>query len=495
MKRIIIIFLAALTLTSCSFNSTFGEVLTPDLKGSPGYKIDSDEPVDLSSYSPELRFIYNHLSDWDEVGISLDYVAEQLNLLNAMDFDSQPVVEIFTQYKVECQEQGVINGVWAEYKSADDRINLICNSPETFYGPEIKSNPYNIVVGDNIYTPYWLFTHTVSDYKAAGISPEAVESMIPYYREFGLWIGADTFFEEKLSQYIGYGVSLSLPADKDIWEKGYHVEYAMPAPFDGSAPEDFYSICSDERLYKIPQSLIDIAGSEAYEKYLSETEAYKNDLVNSNEYELTGYIWQSLDTFENLFSFCGKYLGAGADELKDILIDDGIDEETVDKLIFDIYCSNEAGYLRDICGRQVIITEKYENAYFYTPEWLYTWPTDGWEQAMITRETVEDMLSIYRVYPFTDEARAAFEHKLSYFLGHDVSLSIENDLTNLTVGNKAYELNWLVTHNFSQYRAEGIDAEILSEYLERIEPECGDTEYFGYIRTVYEEMINDFQEE
>lgn len=68
------------------------------------------------------------------------------------------------------------------------------------------ASEYTIVVGDRMYSPYWLYRHSIDDYIAAGITPEEIkkrESLydeLDYYSESG--IAAGKAFLSKLKKYV-----------------------------------------------------------------------------------------------------------------------------------------------------------------------------------------------------------------------------------------------------------------------------------------------------
>ena len=65
------------------------------------------------------------------------------------------------------------------------------------------ASKYSVVVGENAYCPYWLYSNTIDDYKAAGIDAEAVKAKAPLYSDFAFSEEARKAFSEKLSEFIG----------------------------------------------------------------------------------------------------------------------------------------------------------------------------------------------------------------------------------------------------------------------------------------------------
>ena len=63
---------------------------------------------------------------------------------------------------------------------------------------------YAIAVGEYVFSPRWMYYHTVEDYRKAGITATQVELMLRRYRELGLTNEAWEAFFKKLNAYITY---------------------------------------------------------------------------------------------------------------------------------------------------------------------------------------------------------------------------------------------------------------------------------------------------
>lgn len=61
----------------------------------------------------------------------------------------------------------------------------------------------SIAVGDRIYTPEWLYTHSIEEYRAAGITADDILSRVDSYRYILFTDEARQAFSEKLSAYTG----------------------------------------------------------------------------------------------------------------------------------------------------------------------------------------------------------------------------------------------------------------------------------------------------
>ena len=65
------------------------------------------------------------------------------------------------------------------------------------------ASEFSIAVGDRIYTPEWLYTHSIEEYKAAGITAEDILSRVDSYRYILFTDEARQAFSEKLSAFTG----------------------------------------------------------------------------------------------------------------------------------------------------------------------------------------------------------------------------------------------------------------------------------------------------
>lgn len=75
----------------------------------------------------------------------------------------------------------------------------------------------SIVVGDRIYSPEWVYTHSPEEYEAAGITKKDILSKVEWYSRIMFTDEARLAFSEKLSAYTGEQVVI-----KTLWlqEKG-----------------------------------------------------------------------------------------------------------------------------------------------------------------------------------------------------------------------------------------------------------------------------------
>lgn len=108
-------------------------------------------------------------------------------------------------------------------EEAETALNYYLNTPEEFehityehldiiFSGDIElitksfASEYSIAVGDRIYSPQWLYTHSPDEYRAAGITAEDILSRVGAYRYFHFTDEARQAFSEKLSAYTGENV-------------------------------------------------------------------------------------------------------------------------------------------------------------------------------------------------------------------------------------------------------------------------------------------------
>lgn len=85
---------------------------------------------------------------------------------------------------------------------SDEEIDLIISGNNEAVAEHFVSE-YAIVIGENLYSPKWIYNHSIKDYEAAGITPGMIEEKISLYSTIGFTDEARTAFSEKLSAYIG----------------------------------------------------------------------------------------------------------------------------------------------------------------------------------------------------------------------------------------------------------------------------------------------------
>lgn len=128
-------------------------------------------------------------------------------------------------------------------------------------------------------------------------------------------------------------------------------------------------------------------------------------------------------------------------------------------------------------------------------KWIYYQNIHDWAQAGITFDQIEEKTYDYLSVPMTDEAAAALKQKISDFsmlllMGTTDGSVAPDSAPEISVGEEVYGIEWLSSHNATQYTEAGISADIVSQYLEAIEADFGYTPEYRWIKEVLNRLVN-----
>lgn len=485
MKRLLLFIITSLLIfTACSADTTVGELIDPNYDSNRrdngvATTTTSDGPYIEKGVPDHLAYLLEHIDNFAEVGITLDYLEEYLNSLDYDVMDTDTFKWISNKYEELCEAEGRVPQV-TYFPFIIGFVN-----EEAFYGPAIETNVNNIVTDSGIYTAEWVYRHTMKDYETAGITPEMIEEKIYYYQGFPFNGVAQPFFERKLSAYLGHDVSLEIDEERDTRGKGYDVIYNMPAPFgeDAMCAPQYWSLPVEHEL-DVPEYLSNLVSDE-------EWNAWVHSII---DHELGEYEYESLDTFVNVYSFVEYFDISSADVYEAYERPPyNTTEENRD------YYGHLANYIatrypyniyRHYLDNYATIVVADRSVNFFTPSWLYYHSVAEWSMAGITPEIVEEKLEFYDDYDFTDNARTAFEYKLSWFLGYDVSLDKKQNFTTMIFDGDTYDIGWLSTHTVQEYQAEGITIDNLKIFLDYIQPYWEGTNEYDWIESAYLRMMD-----
>ena len=488
MKRLLLFASALLILlTACSLDSTIGELIDPNYRDDkPSVTTITESPLTVYNGSvPEipdrLKYLFERMDDYEVLGITTEYLEDYLNELDFDLMEEDIFKWVRQKYEEMCEAEGRVPQVTYFPFILSGVRNI-----EAFYGPEIKSNVNNVVVGDNIYTAEWVYRHTIEDYEAAGITPEMLEEKIYYYQGFPFNAGvAQPFFERKLSAYLGHEVSLDLEEER-IPGKEYGVIYEMPRPFpeiDGTEFPEYWRYPVDEEQLHIPAYLVELVPREDFDDWFDSFGAF-NTIENP-----------TVNDFPNVVSFVRYFDYITDDDILTAYEDPFYNQNDHDKIWYDKLAQTltvrndyDNVYVNMYIGAYAIVVD---DKYIYTPEWVYNHSIAEWEMAGITPELITEKLGYYDDYNYTDEARAAFEYKLKRFLGYDISLDKKQNFSAMVVNGVTYDLEWLSTHTIQDYRAESITIDHLKSFLDYIQPYWGDSKEYEWIESAYLRMCED----
>ncbi len=90
---------------------------------------------------------------------------------------------------------------------SDDELEAIESEDKEAIVNSFASD-YSIVVGDNVYSPNWIYYHTADDYADCGITPEILREYTDKYSGINFVPDAAAAFESKLSDFTGEAAEL-----------------------------------------------------------------------------------------------------------------------------------------------------------------------------------------------------------------------------------------------------------------------------------------------
>lgn len=130
----------------------------------------------------------------------------------------------------------------------------------------------------------------------------------------------------------------------------------------------------------------------------------------------------------------------------------------------------------------------------FTLEWLYLHNIYDWRAAGIPFDGIDDKTSDYLDCGFTDAARDAFKQKISdftmlSFLGTTNGTYVVS-APSITLGDETFGLDWLSSHNATEYTEAGLDADIVSQYLDALAADYWYTPEYRWIQEVHNRLVN-----
>ena len=97
---------------------------------------------------------------------------------------------------------GVREDVVEQLTFTDDELDVLRSMDRQVIINTFASE-YSIIVGENVFSPKWLYYHTIEDYEKVNISATQIRVMLTKYKELGLTDEAFEAFSAKLEGYIG----------------------------------------------------------------------------------------------------------------------------------------------------------------------------------------------------------------------------------------------------------------------------------------------------
>ena len=151
------------------------------------------ELCDLRYYDEVNRWSYRH---WDSKAEIPSSIKDYMNIYAFItDFD-------ITREEAETALKYYLYSDDPQIRITREEFDIIFSGDVALITKTFASE-YSIVIGENIYSPEWVYFHSAEDYKAAGITPEMLAEKIDLYSEILFTDEARLAFSEKLSAYIG----------------------------------------------------------------------------------------------------------------------------------------------------------------------------------------------------------------------------------------------------------------------------------------------------
>ncbi|MDR0918055.1 MAG: hypothetical protein LBM93_02215 [Oscillospiraceae bacterium] len=92
------------------------------------------------------------------------------------------------------------NEVYLSDNFSEEEILALSNFDQDLIN-ELFVTEYCIIKGNSIYSPEWIYCHSIEDYTLAGITPEDIKSKLPYYQNFPYTEEANAFLQNKFSLF------------------------------------------------------------------------------------------------------------------------------------------------------------------------------------------------------------------------------------------------------------------------------------------------------
>ena len=166
--------------------------------------------IDLSfleyvGYDTAIEWAYSTSTGYSDY-TAIDEAANLYSFIRYFDVPDETVREILV---------GLRNG--REDDFTDEEIDLILSDDTEAVAAHFASETA-IRKGDNLYSLYWIYSHPISDYISNGITPEDLESRVPYYNETPMSLEAKAAMKGKIEAYASGDYELTqaqAPAAED----------------------------------------------------------------------------------------------------------------------------------------------------------------------------------------------------------------------------------------------------------------------------------------
>ena len=191
-------------------------------------------------------------------------------------------------------------------------------------------------------------------------------------------------------------------------------EKVMPTPFSsgldvcGDENSCFYQPCN-RVLDDIPVELLRLRDENEVGDWISSFPSIENAPSDITEYA-------------NVYSFITSFDIAKdeAESALSVYLDSDDDQIRIAREEFDtVFSGDKSAVTKEFASDySIVINDK-----VYCPNWIYTHSVSDYYEAGISAEEIDSKVTLYSVFGFTDEAREAFEDKLSVYLNKRVGIT------------------------------------------------------------------------
>lgn len=267
-------------------------------------------------------------------------------------------------------------------------------------GKEAEISAYSLVYKEKIYSPQWLFEHSISDYIGKGLPLDETADHLEKIGDFPFTDEARTELEEKakLVRKI-YSFSYDEASAAEENENGIHQEITMPNPFsekEGASGDSAYNFYSDYafRFGNIESTISNLVDYEKSKEWINNcfTEAIANP--EAPEKTLLDYI---------------KYFDIPKEKLKEAVSSANLPEGwIISPSDVDVIYSGDDDLIKQTFVNEYAL---FYDGKIYSAEWLYEHsPADYLNEGLPLNE-VAARLEKMEDFSLTEEAIAALETK------------------------------------------------------------------------------------
>jgi len=157
-------------------------------------------PVELMRLRDETA-VSNWINSFPSISVAPSNITEYANIYSFITF-----------FNISKEEAETAMSVYLN--SDDEQIKITHEEFDIIFSGDIAaitntfSSDYSIAIGNSVYCPNWIYTHSTDDYLAAGITADVVVEKASAYSNFNLTENACVAFADKLSAFTGETINI-----------------------------------------------------------------------------------------------------------------------------------------------------------------------------------------------------------------------------------------------------------------------------------------------